>query len=352
MSSVVAMKMLVSPTTAYMTTRDSRQRPNFHRNTAAASAVRAMIVGVSDSDVMSLLSETPSCWRYATSREGTPASQFPIAVDGSTSVTKYPSPTIIATTQAAATRSHARCRAIDLRLCELTRFEYPRRGQLTPTHHSRGAQPSSAMRRGVLGGAHFGRPLDRLPGLAPPRDVRPRRHGHPANAERDAGQDIADEMDTEHDPRERDEPDDQDGGDDGGDAAAARQEAKGDQEQQAAADRRPQRMAGRKRQPRRRRDGIGQHRAGPADDLLQPEPERGTAENRDDEPRRVVPFAVDHIHHRDHRERDAEHIRVEHVADHLSRPHDFRLIDIDPIESLRGGGVEAAQRAPSRANEQ
>jgi hypothetical protein len=66
----------------------------------------------------------------------------------------------------------------------------------------------------------------------------------------------------------------------------------------------------------------------------------------------VVPFAVDHIHHRDHRERDAEHIRVEHVADHLSRPHDFRLIDIDPIESLRGGGVEAAQRAPSRANEQ
>src|SRR6476646_10612607 len=103
-----------------MTTRDSRQRPNFHRNTAAASAVRATIVGVSDSDVMSLLSETPSCWRYATSREGTSASHLPIAVDGSTSVTRYPSPTITATRQAAATRSQATSRAIDLQLSELT----------------------------------------------------------------------------------------------------------------------------------------------------------------------------------------------------------------------------------------
>ena len=79
-----------------------------------------MIVVVSDSDVMSLLSETPSCWRYATSREGTSASHFPIAVDDSTSVTKYPSPTITATRQAAGTRSQARSRAIDLRRCELT----------------------------------------------------------------------------------------------------------------------------------------------------------------------------------------------------------------------------------------
>ena len=71
-----------------MTTRDSRQRPNFQRNTAAASAVRAMIVGVADSMVMSLLSETPSCWRYSTSRLGTSASHFPIAMDGSTSVTR------------------------------------------------------------------------------------------------------------------------------------------------------------------------------------------------------------------------------------------------------------------------
>ena len=65
-----------------MTKRDSRQRPNFQRNTAAASAVRVIMVGVSDSVVMSLLSEMPSCWRYSTSRLGTSASHFPSAVDG------------------------------------------------------------------------------------------------------------------------------------------------------------------------------------------------------------------------------------------------------------------------------
>ena len=84
------------------------------------------------------------------------------------------------------------------------------------------------MPRRVLGAAHFGRPLDRLPGLAPPRDVRPRRHSHPANAERGASQDIADEMHTEHDPRERHDADDHHDRDDGGDAAAAGQEAKDD----------------------------------------------------------------------------------------------------------------------------
>ena len=68
MKSVVATKMAVSPTTAQMTTRDSRQRPKIQRNTTAASAVRAMIVGVADSVVMILLSEMPSCWRYSTSR--------------------------------------------------------------------------------------------------------------------------------------------------------------------------------------------------------------------------------------------------------------------------------------------
>jgi len=55
----------------------------------------------------------------------------------------------------------------------------------------------------LLGGAHIGWPLDRLPGLAPPCDVGPSRHGHPTDAERDAGQDIADEMDAEHHPRAR-----------------------------------------------------------------------------------------------------------------------------------------------------
>ena len=159
-------------------------------------------------------------------------------------------------------------------------------------------------------------------------------------------------MDAEHDPRERDGADDQGGRDDGGDAAAARQEAEGDQQEQAAADRRPQRMAGRERHPGRRRDRIRQHRAGPADDLLQREAERGAAEDRDDKPRRVVPFAVDQVHQRNHRERDAEHVRVEDVADDLGRPHQLRMSGVDPVERLRGAGVETAQRRPARADEQ
>src|SRR6476469_6427494 len=103
-----------------MTTSDSRHRPNFQRNAAAASAVNMTIVRVSDSEVMSLLSETPVCSRYSTSRRGTSVSHVPIAVDGRTSVTRYPSPTITATRHMAGTRSHATSRAIDLRLCELT----------------------------------------------------------------------------------------------------------------------------------------------------------------------------------------------------------------------------------------
>ena len=65
-----------------MTTKDSRQRPNFQRNTAAASAVSVIMVSVSDSVVIILLSETPSCWRYSTSRAGTSASHLPNAVGG------------------------------------------------------------------------------------------------------------------------------------------------------------------------------------------------------------------------------------------------------------------------------
>ena len=83
-------------------------------------------------------------------------------------------------------------------------------------------------------------------------------------------------------------------------AAATRQEAQSDQQEQAAADRRPKRMTGRERQPGRRRDRIRQHRAGPADDLLQREAERGATEDRDEKPGRVVPFAVDQVHQRDH----------------------------------------------------
>ncbi len=77
-----------------MTTKDSRQRPNFQRHNAAASAVRVIMVSVSDSVVMSLLSEMPSCWRYSTSRPGTSASHLPSAVEGSTSVRRKPNPTI------------------------------------------------------------------------------------------------------------------------------------------------------------------------------------------------------------------------------------------------------------------
>ena len=80
--------------------------------------------------------------------------------------------------------------------------------------------------------------------------------------------------------------------------------------------------------------------------------EPGAAEDRDDKPRRVVPFAVDHVHHRDHRERDAEHVRVEDVADDLGRPHQFGMIGVDPVEGPRGAGVETAQRRPAGADEQ
>ena len=77
------------------------------------------------------------------------------------------------------------------------------------------------------------------------------------------------------------------------------------------------------------------------------EAERGAAEDGDDEPRRVVSFAVDQVHHRDHRERDAEHVRVEHIADDLGRLHQFWMSGVDPVERFRGAGVETAEAAPS-----
>ena len=95
-----------------MTRSDSRQRPNFHRKAAAASAVRAVIVVVSDSIVMILLSETPSCWRYSTSRRGTSASHWPSEEDGRTSVTRYPNATISTTRQTAGTSSHRTSRTM------------------------------------------------------------------------------------------------------------------------------------------------------------------------------------------------------------------------------------------------
>ena len=88
----------------------------------------------------------------------------------------------------------------------------------------------------MLGSTHIDRSAGPVPGLATPRDVSPCRHGHPSDAERDARQDVADEMDAQHDPRERDSGDDQGGRDNGRDAAAARQEAESDQQAQTAAD--------------------------------------------------------------------------------------------------------------------
>jgi hypothetical protein len=85
-----------------------------------------------------------------------------------------------------------------------------------------------------------------------------------------------------------------------------------------------------------------EHGAGPADKRLQCQAEPGTAEDRDEEPRRVVPFAVDHVHHRDDRQRDAKDVRVEDVADHLGRLHQLRPIGIDLIESFSSGGVQTA----------
>src|SRR6185295_18430712 len=86
-----------------------------------------------------------------------------------------------------------------------------------------------------LRGAYFGRPFYRLPGVPPPCDIRPRRHGHPDDTEGDACQHIADEMDAEHDARQRDGAHDQCGSDGSSDAAAPSKEAQGDQQQQVVA---------------------------------------------------------------------------------------------------------------------
>src|SRR6476659_8051112 len=114
-----------------MTTRASRQRPNFQRHTAATSAVRVTIVGVADSMVTIRLPETPACWRYSASRLGTSASHFAIAVDGSTSVTRYPDATMKTTRQAAGTRSHRTSRMMPP-TCERTYLKYPPALALTP----------------------------------------------------------------------------------------------------------------------------------------------------------------------------------------------------------------------------
>ena len=146
--------------------------------------------------------------------------------------------------------------------------------------------------------------------------------------------------------------DDQCGSDGSSNAAAPSKEAQGDQQQQAAADRRAQRVAGRERQTGRRRDGIGQHRAGSPDDFLQCEAEAGAAEDRHDEPRRVVSFASDQIHQRNQCEHDAKYVRIKGFADGLGRAHQFRMIGVDPVEHVRDARVEAAQRCPAGTDKQ
>ena len=66
----------------------------------------------------------------------------------------------------------------------------------------------------------------------------------------------------------------------------------------------------------------------------------------------MVPLAVDQVHQRDQRERDAEHVRVEDVADDLGRFHQFWMSGADPVERLGGAGVEITQRRPAGADEQ
>jgi len=92
--------------------------------------------------------------------------------------------------------------------------------------------------------------------------------------------------------------------------------------------------------------------AGPADDLFQREAEHGAAEDRDDKPRRVVSFAVDQVHHRNQRERNAEHVRVEDVADDLGRLHQFGMIGAELVKRRRGAGIEIVQRRPTGADKQ
>src|SRR6476469_4989201 len=101
-----------------MTTEDSRHRPKIQRHSAAATTVATTMVGVADSMVMALLSDSSSGLRYPTSRPGMLASHVPNAVDGNTWVIRYPSATMKATRQAAGTTS-----APTSRLTPPTHFE-------------------------------------------------------------------------------------------------------------------------------------------------------------------------------------------------------------------------------------
>ena len=98
----------------------------------------------------------------------------------------------------------------------------------------------------------------------------------------------------------------------------------------------------------RRRDGIEQDRDGPGRrSTFKDEPEACAAEDGDEKPGRVAPFAANQVHQRDEGERHPEHIRVEDAADDLGRPHEFGMRAVDPAECLCGAGVEAAQRHPA-----
>src|SRR5664279_2809162 len=103
-------------------------------------------------------------------------------------------------------RSHPTSRATPPAPCERIFLKYPLAFLLThhwayrPVTGSGHSTNSGSTGGGLLCGADFGRLLDRLPSLSPPSDISPRRHGDPADAQRDPGEDVADEVNAEHDP--------------------------------------------------------------------------------------------------------------------------------------------------------
>ena len=85
---------------------------------------------------------------------------------------------------------------------------------------------------------------------------------------------------------------------------------------------------------------------------FQRHPERGAAEHRDEQPRRVTPFAANQVYHCDQPENDPEDIRIEDIANGLGRPDEAGMGAVDPLRRLRGIRVEVAKRGPPRPDQQ
>src|SRR6478752_4408653 len=114
------------------------------------------------------------------------ASHLPNALDGNTSVTRWPTNTISATRHTAGTTSHPTSRTTPPTPCERTQSGYPVGQAFTPRSNSVVFRWSRRWR--MLGAGDLCRSLDRLMGLTPPRDIRPRGDRDPGDAEGDAGQ--------------------------------------------------------------------------------------------------------------------------------------------------------------------